>query len=234
LAVEEQYYLVFPFLVWMLREESLKRVLWLAIVLSPFLRLFVVWLDLPGATYFLTICRLDVIAMGGLIAMEMQSSRTLLTSDRGKRVVAVCLAACLLAVIGLWLTKSLDFRLARFNLVGLTVVDGTCALAVLYVLINPGGWASTLLSSSLAVATGKISYGLYLYHVPLLLIIAPIIATMCGEGWQRTIITAICSIGATFIVAGLSWRYFELPILRLKRKFGAPDVHAAKPINHAT
>jgi peptidoglycan/LPS O-acetylase OafA/YrhL len=71
LQIEEQFYLTFPFLVATLPRKTLTRLLLASIVAAPLLRtgmLFLMPANITG-TYVLMPCRMDALAMGGLIAI---------------------------------------------------------------------------------------------------------------------------------------------------------------------
>jgi peptidoglycan/LPS O-acetylase OafA/YrhL len=228
LAVEEQYYLFFPLVVWIASVRSLKRILWGAVLLCPLIRLVVMLLEVKGGAYFLTICRLDALAMGGLIAIYlMQGDQKLSSGLAGDKAWKAFLAAAL-TVMAIWLGKGLDFRLPAFSVVGLTIVDGACALFLLAILLRPQSLTSRILASRPMVAIGKVSYGVYLYHLPVYFVLSHSIASSLGDSWVRTLVLAVTSIGASLGLAFVSWRYFEVKILSLKRYFGEADPHAGK------
>jgi peptidoglycan/LPS O-acetylase OafA/YrhL len=85
------------------------------------------------------------------------------------------------------------------------------------------------------VYTGRISYGVYLIHVPIFLAVN----IESQRIWGSTQVSApkqaliVCfAFAAVFVVAAISWFCFEQPILRLKEYFRsekpAPDGAAAK------
>ncbi|MGW3409151.1 acyltransferase family protein [Streptomyces sp. NPDC000888] len=77
------------------------------------------------------------------------------------------------------------------------------ALLILSLLTCPGGFLSRLLSTAFLRWTGRISYGLYLYHLPLLWLIGPLVPEPAV--WQRTLLLAACS----YLCAALSWHCLE-------------------------
>lgn len=221
LAIEEQFYLFYPLLVLRLRTGSLRTLLWATIALSPLVRVATNALTFPGASYFATFCRLDVLAMGALIAVEFAERRTISAAAiRKLRVAFVALAA---GTAALWLTKQLDFRSVFFNLVGVSVVDGAAALFICLAAIAPPQRLDRLLRNRLALATGRISYGIYVLHVPLVLLTKAVVFPRLADTWGRTLVVAAVSIGATFAIASVSWIAFERPLLRLKERFQEPE-----------
>jgi peptidoglycan/LPS O-acetylase OafA/YrhL len=122
LAIEEQFYLVFPFMVYVLDRRRLRTTLWVVLALSPLVRVAINAIIAPGQSYFITLGRLDALAMGALIALELHE-RISVDASFARRWTR--LAAILTAATGLlWLTRQTNFEKPFFNLVGLTVVDG--------------------------------------------------------------------------------------------------------------
>jgi peptidoglycan/LPS O-acetylase OafA/YrhL len=81
------------------------------------------------------------------------------------------------------------------------------------------------------VTVGKLSYGLYIYHL-IIFCLSDDAASWFGLSGRPLWRVALAS-AATFGVAALSWRYFEHPILKLKHRFAyhSPRV-AALPGPH--
>jgi peptidoglycan/LPS O-acetylase OafA/YrhL len=67
-------------------------------------------------------------------------------------------------------------------------------------------------------AIGIMSYGLYLWHVP----IKEWLIGLMGQGSNHAALVGI-EFALTFLVAGLSYRYLERPLLRLKDRLVTPN-----------
>ena len=68
LAIEEQFYLVWPFLVLKLARRRLIQVCFGLMALGLFMRAVMYWIHLPIAAYTWTICRADPLAAGAIVA----------------------------------------------------------------------------------------------------------------------------------------------------------------------
>ncbi len=94
--------------------------------------------------------------------------------------------------------------------------------AVLCLSIN----SELLKNRSLLAYTGKISFGLYLIHVPVFdMLREPKIRSRLS--WFHSpalndLVLLVCMILAVYFVASASWHFFESPILKLKNKFKEP------------
>jgi peptidoglycan/LPS O-acetylase OafA/YrhL len=206
LAVEEQFYLIWPFLVLALPRRTLAIVALALVVAEPIARVVVNGpLDLP---WF----RVDGLAMGALIAIFARSRYF-------SRLTALRSAWAAIGVaFGLLL---LDLRL-HFSSYGLRIseADLIFGAAVVSVLALPGAKWSAPLRSRTARFIADTSFCAYLIHVPLLEL-----ARYWGAGntFQNPFLAAAAQAGVaiplTFALAALSRRYLELPFLRLKDRF---------------
>jgi peptidoglycan/LPS O-acetylase OafA/YrhL len=76
---------------------------------------------------------------------------------------------------------------------------------------------------------GKISYGLYVYHYAIIYFAARNQDLIALPLWQSQLLTALVSFPLTVLVAALSYRYMERPILNLKDKYFSSTERPAKP-----
>ncbi len=232
LAIEEQFYLVWPAVVWFASRAWLVRICWMAIVGAIALR-FVLLAGGLHATHFLTPCRLDTLAAGSLMAVVGSPSLMV-----GRLLVAVG-AACLLAtatLTGSSLPESPAMQ--RYGLVGALAF----AVGVL-VCARGSGWFPRVCSWGLLRSLGKYSYCIYLVHF---LVIDGLARTSYGSlpaGLQQWLVanvsttwlvlafTTSCLV-LSWAVAFTSWHLFEKWFLGLKRHFatvGAPSEAGLRP-----
>ena len=220
LAIEEQFYLVYPLVVMRLDTVRLRTLMLWIIGLSPLARLATNALMHPGVSYFLTITRLDVLAMGALIAITFE--HTTPVSDRFVRRVRGALVGLTALSCVLWLTKQLDFKKLLFNAVGLTTIDATLACFLCLAALSGLGWFERFLRQPLLVSVGRVSYGIYLIHYPITRLVEFHARQRLPDDWWRTCVVAVTSVTLTTGLAALSWIVLERPILQLKRFFYEP------------
>ena len=203
LSAEEQFYLVWPvllFLVFLGRRHAAIRLL--AIVIAA-VTVEQSILAKSGATGWRLTSGPDTrsvgLAMGCLAALCVPELARFPRSARRTASLAVALSA-LLAGLGLFVHRIEPYRLG-----GLTVFCG--AVAVLIVRAAHGtSLTARVLSLAPLVWLGRISYSLYLYHLPIFLAL--------GVLSGAAVTTKVFAIGLSLTAAALSFRYVEQPFLR--------------------
>jgi peptidoglycan/LPS O-acetylase OafA/YrhL len=213
LQVEEQFYLTFPLLVWALKRKTLAKVLAASVLLALGLRI-ALSLAMPKnmfGVYTLMPCRMDPLAMGGLIAIA-QRERPEWLKGRWVGWMSLAAAATFAAVI-LFYSNSDPWPFGM-RTIGYTALDLMFA-GILIMLMN---WRQPFLLWVCRVRwlvwVGTISYGLYLLHVPGELIGRHLVKlTPAGSA------EFFVSIGVTIVLAWISWTLFESRILKLKDRF---------------
>jgi peptidoglycan/LPS O-acetylase OafA/YrhL len=152
LAVEELFYLVWPFFVKYLSAERLQMVAWVVLLASPLVRLD--FLSRQWVIYSNPFCRLDGLMAGALLAMLIR--RRGFAPGRPRKVAwSVFLVGILLAIATaahgiLWLT----FSMAAMASAGFVYLG----------LFEANRWFRRLLTNWFLMFTGTISYALYLLH----------------------------------------------------------------------
>ena len=198
LAVEEQFYLFFP-LVFLLLFFLGRRGLIVGTILSAlgsFVLMLLAYDIAPTATFFLPLTRAweflagSLLALGALPKLARTSANNALTALG----IALLIASTFL----------IDSTMAFPNWVTLAPVLGTVLIIQYGEAIR--GPVSLLLTSSLPVGIGKISYSLYLWHWP--------IFVFAQHYWlyrELTSFESILGILVSIAVAYLSYRFVEQP-----------------------
>ncbi len=224
LAVEEQFYLLYPFLVLGVSERRLGHVL-VGIVASAIafrVGWFVATGDAYGASALLP-ARMDQLAIGGLGTLLVRRADA--GELRAVRFAAGPLAAVALALL---LTRGRDdlaFTTAAYTLTAL-------ATGALVVGLASGGFGPVRRALSLApvVWVGKVSYGLYLLHVFAREVVRRIPdGGLISDGSLLGAVTSVVIMTALACgLAAISWTLYERPILSLKDRW-APAAPPAEP-----
>ncbi len=165
LAVEEQFYLVWPFLVLFLPRRWLAGAMWGAIAFSTLLRILVVHTQV--SPFYLTFTRLDGLAAGGLLALYLHRGQL----SRARRYfLPGAAASALLLVGGAWASHGQG--VAWVQVTKFTAATGMYACLVGWLLTHDGWIVNGLLASPPMRAIGRVSYGLYVYHPAIIGVIA--------------------------------------------------------------
>ena len=196
LSVEEQFYLVWPALIVLLtwRGGSSRRLivaLLIGVVASFALS---IWLTdaSPARAFYLLPTRVWQLGVGGLLALV-----GVMGTSRGAGALAWAGLAAV-AVAGVALTAEMPYP----GLAALLPTAG--AVALLYGGAAPSGPVRLLAAAPLRFL-GKISYSLYLWHWPLL-----VLPLMFLER-ALTGVEVVASVAAAIGVSWLSWRFVEQP-----------------------
>ncbi len=208
LAVEEHFYILFPFAVRFLSKKHLVTLLVGTIVLEPILRLVATpHFHSYEPIYFWTPFRLDGLASGALLAVGLETTRT---TDAVRRLSGPLTLVC----GGLFL--ALSEKLPRFNRLlnsrlfngfGYSLAVVACTALVAYILLHENSYASKVLSWKPWTVLGVISYGVYLFHIPVLF------AFMHRTGRSPQALS-ILTIAVTIGISWASFRWFENPITK--------------------
>lgn len=216
-AVEEQFYLVWP---WIVKYCTPRRLAFVTAFLVTCSLLFkFLWAEDRLANYYLPWSVGMDLGLGALLGIAYFLKRTSYIIKSSLIIIGICLG-----LIGLvwWLgTKSDIIEIIR--LVKSLVIDSIFVLVLLY-FINSLKTHTGLLGHAHKALThlGKISYGLYAYHS----ICFMLIVTFCYEtgiidlvvSRSEFFLVCITALSASIVLAQLSYTYIEKPILKLRSK----------------
>lgn len=211
LAVEEQFYLLFPLICWLgLRWISKSK--WL---LALFLGLacisagLMAWLYQPGEdptrVYFGTDTRAFALLIGSALAILYPSDRFKEFYSRKKRNLLDGLGIiCLLLLIGF------IFGMSEYNSFlfqgGLVLISIITAILI-GVIAHPSSELGKLFSCKPLKWLGERSYGIYLWHYPVIVLSSPV-SNVDGIQLSRIFLQILVTIG----LAAVSYRWIENPI----------------------
>lgn len=212
LAVEEQFYLVWPWVLLAIPRHRLNSVLRGLLLTAVMARVAVTAMGLPpqvGHVYQdLTITRMDGLVAGSLVALLARDATGLLPRRRG---AAMWLVACgILFVLLQWYlpTKKVGyvFRYSAFA--------GCAASALVLLLSASQSSVSRMLSARWLTWVGTRSYGVYVIHLP-------VVKWLIGRGLAPALVLTE-GLVITLILAALSWVVLERPLLAYKVRWPMP------------
>lgn len=230
LALEEQFYILWPAIVMLVPRRFTAALCLATAVLSALARegvaiYFILPVQFGPFMERLLLSRCDGFALGGLLAALSLSSGVCRIGKRGVRLEWVFLTT--LAASGLylgygWSRGGVGFLgLPTPSRPGMTIfmVELFYFSVVGLVLVGVGGRWTRLLRARALASLGLISYGVYMYHAPLYWAIDGFGAT--GETWiyDQPWTTKFLKVSSSILLAAVSWFLIERPILRLKDRF---------------
>lgn len=223
LAIEQQFYLCWP---WLIRGAGAGRVLriaGIACLAALAVRLILRHLGAaPDMVYEYTFCRMDALAMGAAAAALLRQTGL---SDRVcARAGMLPWMALVLLLSGAVLTHAYHADSWQTQTFGFTILGMVATLLVLHAAIahgnGHGAWTSLLALRPLR-SFGRYSYAIYIFHFPLNRILLrcfrppppEAITTTYAAGW------AMGLLAASYCLARISWRLLERPFLEGKAGF---------------
>ena len=223
LAIEEHFYLMWPVAVLFLSRKRLVQLSLLILCIEPILRVAFTHVH-PGMIYLLTPFRLDGLAAGSLLALldsHGDAQSLLRRYSGGMSLASVALYGGLLAIFGAQFSRYAESRI--FDGLGYSIIAMAAFFIIAYVLLNEDAWISKALSFKPLAGLGLISYGVYLFHL-LALGIAEKIAHVRTFPVPYPVLhrLALFDIPCLLVFAWLSYRFYELPIMRRGNR---PKVH---------
>lgn len=222
LAVEEQFYLVWPLFMLFIPQRFLLHWILLFILIGAGSQLFITDTEFG---YLLPHACFDALGIGALLAwITTYKSQSLPKFYRAASLLAIISAVIIvLNTLGILYVKQGRFAHA---LIG--------AWAIIHVLLHHQKQSifTRALSHSWLIKMGKVSYGIYLYHILYYLVAYPI--------WKQSFLPLLKNInqayhpwiflvlnfGIFYFICWLSWKYIEKPILQLKTRFSYQEPSA--------
>jgi peptidoglycan/LPS O-acetylase OafA/YrhL len=210
ISLEEQYYIVWPTI-----ARFGKRALWIACSLFLIVSTATLWhlgsIHAPRyAVWCNSFVEFQFFALGAILAILLHNRRTAFSPVLRAALILGAAAVILGDQVGLNLASDIPAAgpvslIAAYALLSLGVV----LLFLGFFGMNPGSFARPF------IYLGKISYGLYVFHdlsIRLLFRLAP-------RFHFNGVLSMVISLAVCILLASLSYKFLEMPFLRLKQKF---------------
>ena len=212
LAVEEQFYLLWPLVLIVTPRKRLVAVAIAMIALAQVSKLLPLAFGYPLSFYLLP-WQLDLLGAGCLLAIlsfrDGKRNQFEWFTDRRRMIFA----------IGAWVAISLavvDWYVNGGGLTRYLFVNPLCAVFFAWLILMSArgwqGWIGAILANPVLQYIGRISYGIYLVHNFMPDIVEKFLGPL--PKYQAAPIVA----ALTFGICALSWRFFEQPMIRLGRQ----------------
>ena len=223
LAVEEQFYLAAPMIVRWLTSRVLFWLLILVVLFAPLLRVLAHYYFPPTTSldpaYILMPCRADSLAIGMLVAFLWRKPQSHKWLEDHRRILYHLFGVFLAGVVVLE-TYWPSYRSIAMQSVGFSWLAIFFALLLLLTLVNPAGAIASLASRSWLRELGNVSYCLYIIHQAVNLFCHVILqpARVSQSDWRVIAVPMLACI-VSYLIAKLSFTYFEQPLLHRGHTF---------------
>ena len=218
LSVEEIFYLIWPAIVFMISRKNLGRTCFVLIAFSIAFKLYQVKSGTETMALLSVFGNLDCLMTGALLSLYLDKNNFPDLPVKLKLYFLTISLATLLLIISQYV--NFDARLRLLFKILLSVSVSWFSFFLIMNLIQSGakaGFVSKILTNNSVLFLGKISYGIYLYHVPVYEFISSFIFHYHIP--LNPVMALLIKISITILIAAISWRLIEKPILRLKNKW---------------
>jgi peptidoglycan/LPS O-acetylase OafA/YrhL len=231
LCVEEQFYLLWPFIVYKVRRrETLMKICLSVVILSPLLR-WLLSMTVPSRMLRMELLyrslptRLDALLLGGLLALCLRGRQRDWLHRWGRFMLLG--ATALLAVLYMTAVNVMRLPLeGSASIYVFTLIDFFAAALILES-IHSGSILGRVLSMRPLRSLGVISYGFYVYHDLL-----HDFYSYFGRRFfpaHAFVATTLSAFVCSVAISVVSYRFLERPLLKLKGRF-THQVHEAPSI----
>jgi peptidoglycan/LPS O-acetylase OafA/YrhL len=227
LAVEEHFYLVWPFL--LAAMSSIRRAQYLCLLVFLFSLASRVWIfhSAYAALHYATPARVGELAIGAWLALVVRENPAWLSTLR-RFAPAVFFVSLAVAVGTAIAARSPEAGSMPMYLFGIPAFSFASA-ALIFMALQKGRWTQWLSFPPLR-HLGVISYGIYVYHVLLhdqYETIANWLAPHASRNLHLALVFVIAA-GLTLLIAQCSYTFFESRLLKLKDRVAPSADHASQ------
>jgi peptidoglycan/LPS O-acetylase OafA/YrhL len=228
LAVEEQFYIVWPVVVRLCTARLMAIMIGIVLLALGLRTLMLLNGATPNMVYMWTICRMDALAFGGIAALVIQRWRVRGVIPRPGPCIT---GALLVLLMGALPTRIYASDTWATQTVGFTCLGFTFMLVLLAALAHDlaprPSRIFAVLHSRLLASVGRYSFGMYVFHMFFGIFAAAWITRVAASfGQARMLVCALIVMVLSYAMGLLSYELYEKRFLRLGRYF-APQLPAA-------
>jgi len=223
LAIEEQFYVIWPAIIYNLKNKYILIVCGIITTMSLFYRLysFLSTKDENIGNYlaFSSITRIDGLMIGAFVAVMLYDGRL---NDKlvGYAKILSALSVILISLFILNNTASIIWNNPPMLIFGFTVLGVLAGCLVIISILSPyTSFLRLLLRGSVLSFFGKYSYAMYIFHFPIILAYVFLFGIMKAHGIVFWCFFLVSCAATTILASLISWHALEKHAIGLKRYF---------------
>ncbi|MDQ3019865.1 MAG: acyltransferase [Bacteroidota bacterium] len=214
LAVEEQFYIIWPFIILFIPKKYLLKSIIGIIIFGPVFRTYLFILSgssewVSSFIHILTPACMDCFGLGALLAYYkvLENDRNILRSKPAFIFLIINIASVI--ILTFFEENAISIFLFRFH------ISLICMFIIHKAITGFSGVTGKILENPVIMFLGRISYGLYLYHN-----FIPMIYSSLGlPALHNIYVNFMLQMSILVIISMLSWYLIEKPINSLKKYF---------------
>jgi peptidoglycan/LPS O-acetylase OafA/YrhL len=220
LAIEEQFYIIWPIIILIINKiKTLKKIIGVLIGLAILFRVCI-WMINPHAVeayYYNTFTRMDNLLIGSLISIQLWQEKVIPKSII--KLIFSSFFTLIICSVSIYGNVKQDNFL--FPTIGYSITAAFFGCIIYLLITNESKLNFWIKNLYILNYLGKISYGLYVFHLPVYLVIAYLLShysiTFLPLILKSSLSISILSLLATFVLSLASFYLLEKPVLDLKK-----------------
>ncbi|KXK12964.1 MAG: acyltransferase 3 [Chloroflexi bacterium OLB14] len=227
LAIEEQFYFLWPFIVYKLNNSQLVKVSISYILISTIARILgtFLWSDLAEASsffYYASFARFEEMFFGGLLAIFLTYDGA---HEKVRKFAMPVFLISLTVFIALHILSLPGSPHPEHSSIPLMIGGYTTAalfsvgLIGVFITYPPQNILRKIFGNPILTFLGKYSYSMYIFHMTAVLILLDVFWHSELRGWKPFILYPLTTYSATILIALATWHLLEKHMLKLKKYF---------------
>ncbi len=216
LAVEEQFYIFWPLVILLLKKPKYLLAFIGILLIAVIIFRFVLWFyQVEDLAYYnlYTFTRIDGICIGCMVALLMRMNMHFIRNYTF--LIVLVFAAVNFGFY--FINRENNYSFPYIALVGYTTFAMILGLLVYEAVTRETRFLNMIFGFGLLKFFGRISYGLYIFHWPVYLLISAYYSE--ANGFSGKLLLSLVATGIAILISWLSYRYFERYFLRLKSSY---------------
>jgi len=222
ISVEEQFYLFIP---WVIKFSSRRSLAVFCVVLILIANVWLFFLGRAGIRdefiWFNSFVQFETFAAGILLCLFLRGQSPRLSIPLRLLMLLSAFACWYIAIAVFYAPFQGLANPGSFNLIARYALAtfGCCCILLAFLGV------SRRVLPAWAIYLGRISYGLYVFHLLALDIALHILRHHVADGIVLVVLEGATGLGITTLLAACSYRFFESPFLRMKKRFEIVESH---------